>query len=88
LPVITTTAGGLDDIVTAEQTAIVFPVADVGALEAAIERVVCDGAELQAIVAAGRESVIRRYSQPRVLDQYAALLEKLRESGDARGLVS
>jgi glycosyltransferase involved in cell wall biosynthesis len=80
LPVITTTAGGLSDIVTAEQTAIIFPVGDAGALEAAIERALAGGTELRKIAQAGRELVVSSYSQALILDQYAKLLWNLRDT--------
>ncbi len=80
MPVITTTAGGLSDIVTAEQTAIVFPVDDAGALEAAIERALAGGTELRKIALAGRELVVSSYSQALILDQYAKLLWNLRDT--------
>ena len=85
LPVITTTAGGLSDIVTAGQTAIVFPVGDVEALETAIERVLREEARVREIAAAGRELVIQKYSQSRILEQYARLLADLHDSNGEPG---
>jgi glycosyltransferase involved in cell wall biosynthesis len=74
LPVITTVAGGLNDIVKAEQTAIVIPVGDAKALATAIERVLGHGTRLQEIAAAGRDRVVRVYSQSQILHQYAQLI--------------
>jgi glycosyltransferase involved in cell wall biosynthesis len=85
LPVITTTAGGLSDIVTADRTAIVFPVGDVKALETAIERVLDDGAGFQEIAAAGRDRVVHAYSQSRIVYQYARLVASCHASGSDHG---
>lgn len=85
LPVITTTAGGLSDIVTAGQTAIVVPVGDVEALETAIEGVLGHGTGLQEIAAAGRDLVVRVYSQSQILHQYAQLVASHHAAGGDRG---
>ena len=85
LPVITTTAGGLSDIVTAGQTAIVVPVGDVEALEAAIEGVLREEVRVRELVAAGRELAIRKYSQSQILEQYARLLAKLHDANGEPG---
>jgi len=74
LPVITTTAGGLSDIVTADQTAIVFPVGDFEALETAIEGALREETRVQEVAAAGRDMVVRVYSQSQILHQYAQLI--------------
>jgi len=85
LPVITTTAGGLSDIVTAGQTAIVVPVGDVEALETAIEGVLREEVRVRELVAAGRELVIQKYSQSQILEQYARLLAKLHDANGEPG---
>jgi glycosyltransferase involved in cell wall biosynthesis len=73
LPVITTTAGGLADIVTHEETALVVPAGDVEALANAIRRALQE--RLSHLGEAGRALVERRYSQSLVLDRYSELLD-------------
>lgn len=86
LPVITTTTGGLGDIVKAEQNAVVVPVADAEALERAIERVLGLGPKMQQIAAAGRELAVSEYAELRILDRYASLLAQLSRASGKAGL--
>jgi len=88
LPVITTTVGGLNDIVTADETAIVFPAGDSKALESAIERVLCHGTSVQEIAAAGRDMVVRNYSQSRILNQFERLIATYHAADGDRGPVT
>jgi glycosyltransferase involved in cell wall biosynthesis len=85
LPVITTAAGGLRDIVTAEQNAVVVPVGDTEALEKAIERVLGEDEDMQRLARAGRVLVVNNYSELQVVDQYASLLARLEKAGNKSG---
>jgi glycosyltransferase involved in cell wall biosynthesis len=77
LPVISTSAGGLSDIVSDEVTASVIPVGDHEALEQAIERALRGDDRLQDMATAGRKLVIDKYSQSSILSQYQSLLAGL-----------
>ncbi len=83
LPVVTTTAGGLADIVTDEETALVVPVGDVHAMANAIRR--AQQERLSHLGEAGRALVERRYSQSLVLDQYSRLLDDVARNFGSSG---
>ncbi|MDH3507667.1 MAG: glycosyltransferase family 4 protein [Gammaproteobacteria bacterium] len=88
LPVIATDVGGLNDIITADETAIVVPPGDAMALEAAIDRVLENDASIRRIADAGRALVVDRYSEPRVLQQYQDLLSGLIPDRSVQGQVT
>lgn len=77
LPVISTSAGGLSDIISDEVTADIVPVGDPEALEQAIERALRGDDRLQDMATAGRKLVIDRYSQSSILKRYERLLSSL-----------
>ena len=77
LPVITTATGGVQDIVTDSENAIVVPVNDEHALGLSIERLLHDNGTMKILAANGRKTAIERYDEQQVLLQYRSLIEEL-----------
>jgi glycosyltransferase involved in cell wall biosynthesis len=86
LPVVTTMAGGLADIVTPDHDAITIPVSDEIALEQAIEGMFDSWDRMTVIGKAGRETVLARYAENRVIREYERLFEPVlpSDSGNDR----
>jgi glycosyltransferase involved in cell wall biosynthesis len=81
VPLITTTTGGVSDIVTDSENAIVIPVNDENALTRAIDSVFDDSKSTNTLAENGRRTVIERYTEQQVLYQYEALIDELCGSG-------
>jgi glycosyltransferase involved in cell wall biosynthesis len=81
LPLITTATGGINDIVSDSENAIVIPVDDENALTLAIESVFDDTEKAKVLAANGRRTVIARYSEQQVLLQYETLIDQLCGNG-------
>ena len=77
LPLITTATGGVTDIVTHSENAIVIPVNDENALTLAIENVFDNDRAMKDLAENGRKSVIENYTEERVLLGYKALIDEL-----------
>ena len=77
LPVITTATGGIRDIVTDQENAIVVPVNDRHALELALEKMLRRGDAIDSMAEIGRRIAIERYSEPQVLQLYGELIANL-----------
>jgi glycosyltransferase involved in cell wall biosynthesis/methionyl-tRNA formyltransferase len=77
LPVITTTPGGLADVVRDPKTAVIVPPDDDVALAQALQQVL-DG-DYGEMAAAGRAMVVQRFTEKLVLAQYRCLLEHATE---------
>ena len=77
LPLITTATGGVRDIVTDSENAIVIPVDDENALTLAIENVFDNDKAMKTLAENGRKSVIEHYTEERVLLGYKALIDEL-----------
>lgn len=77
LPVISTSVGGVPEIVSHESTGLLVPAGDVAALAGAIERLVSDAALRRRLGEAGRERVQARFSATqwvnRLYDLYAGV---------------
>jgi glycosyltransferase involved in cell wall biosynthesis len=78
VPVVTTAMGGITDIVDNEQTGLIVPPNDADALAAALRRLIDDRALAARLGAAGEQVIERRFSWPRIVDQFAALYDGLR----------
>jgi glycosyltransferase involved in cell wall biosynthesis len=77
LPVVTTATGGIRDIVTDQDTALVVPTNDERALELAIETVLQGGDAIESMARSGRHVAIERYSEPEILRLYDELIAGL-----------
>jgi glycosyltransferase involved in cell wall biosynthesis len=77
LPVITTATGGIRDIVTDSENAIVVPVNDENALKLAIENMLDHGEAMKTLAENGRSTVVERYTEQQVLLRYKALIDEL-----------
>lgn len=75
VPVVASRAPGIVDVVEHGKTGLLFPVGDSAALARCVLRLADDRGLRRALVAAGRETVRRRYAWPAVLDQYERALE-------------
>ena len=84
VPVVSTDAGGIPDLVTHERTALLVPVGDAAALAAAALRVLDDPALAQRLRAAGSADVAR-YAWPQVRAQWLAAYRRAAQPGAAAG---
>lgn len=82
VPVVSTDAGGIPDLVSHEHTALLVPIGDHEAMAAAALRVLRDEALARRLIAAGLDEVAR-YAWPRVREQWLALYRRL-ESARSR----
>jgi glycosyltransferase involved in cell wall biosynthesis len=76
IPVIATDVPGIRDVVRHEETGLLVPVANPAALAAAIERMRSDVELRQRLLTRARADVRERYTWPKVLARYRALLLK------------
>lgn len=77
LPLITTATGGIRDIVTDSENAIVVPINDENSLRLAIENVLDHGEAMKTLAENGRSMVVERYTEQQVLLRYKALIDEL-----------
>lgn len=77
LPVVTTATGGIRDIVSDRDNALVVPVDDAKALGLAIEAVLQDDDAIGSMSKSGRRLVTERYSESNVLQRYRQLVADL-----------
>jgi glycosyltransferase involved in cell wall biosynthesis len=75
-PLVTTQMGGIADMVTSEDSALVVPPGDVAATAAALARITTDEALGHRLAARGR-SEVQRYLQSRVAADFEAIYESL-----------
>ena len=80
---ISTDVGGVSDVIRDEETGLLVPAGDVGAIAGALERLAVDGALRGRLAVAAQADVRQRYSVERLLDDmdglYRRLLEEQRE---------
>ena len=76
-PVVSTRAGGVEDVVTDEQTGLLSDVDDVAGIAARVLRVLRDPALASALGAAGRRRVLQAYDSARLLTDVDALYTRL-----------
>jgi len=84
LPVVVSAVGGLVDLVEPEQTGLRFPVGDVAACAAALERLLQDPALAARCAAAGRRLAAERYAWPRVAAQHEEIYQRAEAHAAAR----
>jgi glycosyltransferase involved in cell wall biosynthesis len=77
LPVVTTATGGIRDIVTDRETALVVPVDDEKALGLAVETMLKGGDAIASMAESGRRLATERYSEPSVLQRYRKIVADL-----------
>ena len=75
-PVVAFDSGGLPDVVIPEQTGLLVPPGDHGALGAALDRLLEQPEEGARLGARGRQHVLARFGSDAVADQYAALYQR------------
>jgi glycosyltransferase involved in cell wall biosynthesis len=79
LPVVTTDVGGLSDIATPDEDALVLPVGDRDALLDAVNRLVEGGTEIAQLGERARRSVESRFAEGPVIDAWWRLLSRVTE---------
>ncbi|MDP1532913.1 MAG: TIGR03088 family PEP-CTERM/XrtA system glycosyltransferase [Rubrivivax sp.] len=77
LPVLATGVGGNADLVTAGETGLIVPAADVQAMAAALVSLAADPVSAAAMGRAGRAVVERRFSLPAMVATYCGLYDRL-----------
>ena len=75
-PLVTTPMGGIVDMVTDDESALVVAPADVDATEAALRRLTGD-ADLRSRLAAGARQRVRPYLQSAVADSFIGIYDDL-----------
>jgi len=76
-PSVATAIPGTTDVVTHEKEALLVPLDDVGALAAAIARLLQDRVLAERLARAGRERIMAEFDMERVTDQYVELFSEL-----------
>jgi len=84
VPVVTTALGGITDIVRDGENGLLVPPNDAAALAAALARLVTDRALVTRLGAAGLHVIEARFSWPRIIDQFAAIYDRLGVATPAR----
>jgi len=80
LPIVTTDAGGIPDMVTAEKTALVVPMGDYEQLAESALRLLSDELLAQRIIEQGREEC-KKYQWSAVREQWLSLYDQLASRG-------
>ncbi len=76
-PVVSTRAGGVEDVVTDGETGVIVPVGDAPAVARAILDLIEDPARAARLGAAGRASVVARFGSGRLVEDIDALYQRL-----------
>jgi glycosyltransferase involved in cell wall biosynthesis len=76
-PVVSTRAGGVEDVVTDGATGVVVPIGDAPAVARAVVDLLEDPARAARLGAAGRTSVIARFGSGRLVGDIDALYQRL-----------
>jgi glycosyltransferase involved in cell wall biosynthesis len=82
-PVVAAAVGGLLDLVVDEETGLLVQPGDVGALRAALQRLLDDEELRRRLGAAGRERVREHFSWQRTTDLTLAVYEEVRRASSA-----
>ena len=77
VPVVSTPVGSIDELVRREETGLMVPPRDIGALRAAIERLLNEPALGERLALAARALVRSRYSRERMLDSMEAVFREV-----------
>jgi glycosyltransferase involved in cell wall biosynthesis len=80
--------GGIPDMVRPDETGLLAPVGDAGALGEAIGSLLADPARRERIGRACREAAVRKYSQSAGAQRYAELYESICRPGSGAGKAS
>lgn len=75
VPVVVTRSGGPEEIVTHGTDGLIYPVGDAGAIAEALRSLANEPALRARLGAAGRETVLRRFTLQRMVDGYTSLYE-------------
>jgi glycosyltransferase involved in cell wall biosynthesis len=76
-PVVSTRAGGVEDVVTDGETGLLVPVGDAGAVARAVLHLLEDPHDAARLGAAARAAVVPRFSSGRLVDDIDALYRRL-----------
>lgn len=76
-PVVSTRAGGVEDVVTDGETGVVVEIGDVPAVARAVVDLIEDPARAARLGAAASASVVRRFDSTRLIDDVDALYQRL-----------
>lgn len=82
VPVIASDIGGITDIVLHEQTGLLVPAGDEGALASALSRVLGDGALSRRLGEAGRKRLHDAFSWDRIVDQWENVYTRAKASAN------
>ena len=82
VPVIASDIGGITDIVLHEQTGLLVPAGDEGALASALSRVLGDAALSRRLGEAGRKRLRDAFSWDRIVDQWENVYTRAKASAD------
>jgi glycosyltransferase involved in cell wall biosynthesis len=77
VPVVTTALGGITDIVQDGENGLIVPPNDAAALSAALARLVTDRDMVRRLGVGALQVIERRFSWPRIIDQFAAIYDAL-----------
>lgn len=80
LPIVTTAAGGIGEVITHEETGLIVPMGSPGALADAVQRVLEDGDLRAALASRGRELVDDRFHISRTATRLLAVYERVASS--------
>jgi glycosyltransferase involved in cell wall biosynthesis len=83
LPVITTPVGALPDSLVHEKSVLFIEPGNVGALAAAIQRLITDEAFRSQVAQAGHEAFLREFDIAVIADQFAEIYRELTDHGPA-----
>jgi N-acetyl-alpha-D-glucosaminyl L-malate synthase BshA len=81
VPVVSSNAGGLPEVVDDGETGFMAPVGDVEAMAEGAIRILRDGATWRRFSEAARRSAVERYSVGRVIPQYERYYERIASGG-------
>jgi glycosyltransferase involved in cell wall biosynthesis len=76
-PVVSTRAGGVEDVVTDGETGVIVPIGDASAVARAVVDLIEDPARAARLAAAGRASVVARFGCGRLVGDIDALYHRL-----------
>lgn len=85
VPVVTTTVGGLPEVVTHGETGFLHEVGDVDAMAASAVRLLTDEPLRRAFGAAGRRRAVEEFSQDRVVERYRAIYNRVLRAVSGKG---
>jgi glycosyltransferase involved in cell wall biosynthesis len=84
LPAVSTTVGGVADILIHEENGLAVAAGDATGLRSALDRLLSDAELAERLAASARRSAVEDYSVERVVELYARLAERVLGTGNTR----